>query len=273
MNKERACEILGISLDHKENAKKAYIRLSREKHPDRGGDPEEFLLIHEAYKTIVEMERPDSFRSDKVEFNVKVSLEEAVFGVTVQTHIRPQTASTTSLPESGKSAVYIEMLTVTESIPPLALLKEPLVKTYPGKMIGGVERELVVCYSLREHERYRLCKDRNKALLSTDHSIPVLVALYGGVVEVDTLFGPRKLNIKAGTNIGDSYVIKNHGPLGGLEVVISGVEMPVVDDPSASEVEGQRQREVDEEDDLLARNEEEAARIRANGGQSSTSSP
>lgn len=266
MDKERACEILGISLDHKENAKRAYLRLSREKHPDRGGDPEEFLLINEAYRTIVEMERPDSFRSDKVEFHVKVSLEEAVFGVTVQTHIRPQTVSTTSLPESGKSAVYVDMLTVTETIPPMALLKEPMTKAYPGKMIGGAERELVVCYSLREHETYRLCKDRNKALLSKDQSIPVLVALHGGVVEVDTLFGPRKLNIKAGTNIGDSYVIKNHGPLGGLEVVISGIEMPVVDDPSTLEVDDPRQREVDLEDNELLENERRANEIRGKSG-------
>lgn len=273
MDKERACEILGISLDHKENAKKAYLRLSKEKHPDRGGDPDEFLLIHEAYKTIVDMERPDSFRSDKVEFNVKVGLEEAVFGVTVQTHIRPQTVSTTSLPEAGKSAVYVDMLTVTETIPPMALLKEPIVKTYPGKVIGGTDRELIVCYSLREHEKYRLCKDRDKALLSMEQSIPVLAALHGGVVEVETLFGPRKLNIRAGTNIGDSYVIRNHGPLGGLEVVISGIEMPVVDDPSTMEVDELRQREVDEEDRALEGNENMASRIRALRSSSSASSP
>lgn len=273
MDKERACEILGISLDHKENAKKAYLRLSKEKHPDMGGDPDEFLLIHEAYRKIVDMERPDSFRSDKVEFNVKVSLEEAVFGVTVQTHIRPQTASTTSLPESGKSAVYMDMLTVTETIPPMALLNEPIVKVYPGKFIGGADGELIVCYSLREHERYRLCADRSKALLSTGQSIPVLAALYGGVVEVETLFGSRKLNIRAGTNIGDSYVIRNHGPLGGLEVVISGMEMPVVEDPSSMEVDHTRQREVDEEDDTLRGNEDLASRIRTLIGSSSTSAP
>jgi DnaJ-class molecular chaperone len=272
MDKERACEILGISLDHKENAKKAYLRLSKEKHPDRGGDPEEFLLIHAAYRTIVEMEKPDSFRTDKVEFNVKVSLEEAVFGVTVQTHIRPQTASTTSLPEAGKSAVYLDMLTVTETLPPMALLKEPLVKVYPGKLVGGSERELVVCYSLREHERYRLCRDRSRALLSVEQSIPVLVALHGGVVEVETMFGPRKLNVRAGTNIGDAYIIKNHGQLGGLEVVISGMEMPIVDDPSTLEVDELRQREVDEEDRILEGNAAAAEEIRSRGP-SSASSP
>jgi DnaJ-class molecular chaperone len=270
MDKERACEILGISLDHKENAKRAYLRLSKEKHPDLGGDPDEFLRLHEAYRTIVEMERPDSFRTDRVEFNVKVSLEEAVFGVTVQTHIRPQTASTTSLPEAGKSAVYLDMLTVTETIPPMALLKEPIVKAYPGKLIGGSERELVVCYSLREHERYRLCKDKSRALLSVEQSIPVLVALHGGVVEVETMFGPRKLNIRAGTGMGDSYVIKNHGPLGGLEVVITGMEMPVVDDPSTLEVDELRQREVDEEDRILEGNAAAAEEIRRRGPSSTS---
>lgn len=262
MDKERACEILGISLDHKENAKKAYLRLSKEKHPDKGGDPEEFLLIHEAYKTLVEVEKPDDFREERLEFQVKVSLEEAVFGVSLETHIRPQTISSVMLPSPGRSAAHAELLTITERIPPMELLQKPMVVSYPSKIVHGSEREIVIRYSMREHERYKLCRDRSKALLSVEMSIPVLTALHGGVVEVDTMFGPRKLNIRPATNIGDCYYIKNHGALGNLEVVIAGVEMPVVSDPSDTEVEKARQKEVEEEDDELMKIAEKAAELK-----------
>lgn len=266
MDKQRACEILGISMDYREAAKKAYLRLCKEKHPDKGGSPEDFLLIHEAYKTLVEVERPEEFREERLEFNVKVSLEEAVFGVNVETHIRPQTVSSVMLPTEGKSSAHIEVLTIVERIPPMELLQKPMVVVYPSKLVHGVEREIAVNYSIREHERYKICRDRSKALLSVEISVPVLVALHGGVVEVDTMFGPRKLNLKAATNIGDCYYIKNHGPLGCLEVVIAGVEMPVVKDPSGAEAEAGRQREVEDEDDQLLRNEEDANSIKRSKG-------
>lgn len=265
MDKKRACEILGIDPDIKESAKKAYLRLCKEKHPDKGGDPEEFLLIHEAYKTLVDVERPPEFKQERIEFHVQVSLEEAVFGVVVETHIRPHAISAFMIPTTDRARAHAELLTITERIPPMALLQRPMVVTYPPRTVHGSEREIVVQYSLREHDRYKLCKDRSKALLSVEMSIPVLTALHGGLVEVDTMFGPRKVNVRPATNIGDRYYVKNHGPLGNLEVVISGMEMPVVSDPSSLQVDGERQREVDEEDRNLLENERAAERIRKGG--------
>lgn len=271
MEEKEAYEILGISPDHKENAKKAYLRLSKEKHPDKGGDPDEFLKIHEAYKTLVEVKKPEDYREERLDLKVGVSLEEAVFGVTVETHVKPQSVSSVMISE-GKAASYIEVMTITEKIPPLALLQKPIVKVYPKKLIGGKARDISVSYSLREHERYRICSDRSKALLSVDQQIPVMTAIQGGIVEVETMFGVRKLNVRAGTNVGDSYVIKNHGPLGGLEVVVSGLQMPVFVDSSNVEAENLRQCEVDEEDRTLEGNDVLAERIRSLGGLSSTSS-
>lgn len=251
MNREKACEILGISEDMKETAKKAYIRLSKEKHPDKGGDPAEFLLLHEAYKTLVEMEAPDQVRQENVDFEVKVSLEEAVHGVTVETHVRPSMIATMALPSPDKAAAMVEILTIVEKIPPVVLLKDCMSVAYPGQKIGGILRDIMIRYSVREHGRYRLCTNKSKGLLSVEERVPVLMALNGGIMEVETLFGPRKLHIKAGTNIGDSYVIRRHGPLGGLEVVVVGFEMPEIDGMSLAEEESKRQREVEEEERLL----------------------
>ena len=254
MDRQKACEILGIGEDIKESAKKAYLRLSMEKHPDKGGDPAEFLALHEAYKTLVEMDAPDQVRQEKVDFEVKVSLEEAVFGVTVETHVRPSTIATMSLPSPGKSAVRIEILTIVEKIQPIELLKAPYSSTYPGQVIGGISRDIMISYSVREHHRYKMCQDRSMGLLAVEERVPVLMALNGGIIEVETLFGPRKLHIKAGTNIGDSYVIREHGLLGGLEVIVVGFDMPEVDGSALAEEETKRQREVEEEERLLESN-------------------
>jgi DnaJ-class molecular chaperone len=254
MNREKACEILGISEDLRETAKKAYIRLSKEKHPDKGGDPAEFLLLHEAYKTLVEMEAPNPIRQDNVDFEVKVSLEEAVHGVMVETHIIPSMIATMALPTPEKTTARAEILTVLEKLPPVQLLLDSISVTYPEQKIGGILRDITIRYKVKEHHRYKPCLDKSKGLLCVEERVPVLMALNGGIIEVDTLFGPRKLHIKAGTNIGDSYVIKKHGPLGGLEVVIAGLEMPEVDKQAFVEEESKRQKEVEEEERLLEEN-------------------
>lgn len=254
MNREKACEILGISEDLKETAKKAYIRLSKEKHPDKGGDPAEFLMIHEAYKTLVEMEAPSQIREESVDFEVKVSLEEAVYGVTVETHVRPSTIATMALPDPEKTSAMVEILTIVEKLPPVELLKGSIHVIYPEQRIGGTLRDITIRYTVREHPRYKPCFDKSKGLLSVEERIPVLMALNGGIIEVETLFGPRKLHIKAGTNIGDSYLIRRHGSLGGLEVVVAALEMPEVDGKSVAEEESKRQKEVEDEERLLEEN-------------------
>ena len=51
-------EILGISKDASgEETKKAYRRLAMKYHPDRGGDPEKFKEVNEAYQVLGNLEK------------------------------------------------------------------------------------------------------------------------------------------------------------------------------------------------------------------------
>ena len=104
------------------------------------------------------------------------------------------------------------------------------------QMIEGSERTINMTYSIREHERYKPHKNKNIGLLEVEESVPVTTALYGGTIEVKTLYGIRKLYIRPGTEIGAMYEIKNHGHLGSLLVRISAMNMPIVHDPDADKI-------------------------------------
>ena len=53
MPKQEPHEILGVPQDATENqVRKAYLRLALKKHPDKGGDVDEFRVLQEAYEAL-----------------------------------------------------------------------------------------------------------------------------------------------------------------------------------------------------------------------------
>lgn len=55
-------DVLGISKDASpEEIKKAYRKLAREHHPDKGGDPEKFKKVQEAYETLSDPQKRQNF--------------------------------------------------------------------------------------------------------------------------------------------------------------------------------------------------------------------
>jgi DnaJ-class molecular chaperone len=257
MEREEAMRLLGLSEDMAENIKKAYLRLSRENHPDTGGDPETFKKINEAYTLLTEVSPPEPSRQEVLNLNVHVSLEEAIFGVVLETYVRPTAVSSTPMIGSEKSSAHVQVIAVVERIPPLILLRSgQLSFSHKNQMLNGCPRTINLTYSIRPHERYAPHPDKTKGLLEVEESVSVVTALYGGTIEVKTLYGVRKLYIRPGTNIGDLYEIKNHGPLGSLMVKISGMIMPVVHDMDSDPlaVEDKAKKEIEEEEKEIARN-------------------
>jgi DnaJ-class molecular chaperone len=260
MNKDQALEILGISPDPIENIKKAYLRLSRENHPDRGGDPSVFMKIHEAYVTLTHVDQPQPHRIEDIELNIQISLEEAIFGVLLESHLRPQALSSTPLIGERKSTMCVDIVTIIENIPPLILLQVPYIKrTYEDRVVSGVKRNIKITYTVKEHHRYKPSQNKKIGLLTVQEKVPVVVALYGGHIEVETLYGIRKLYIKPGTDVGDIYEIKEHGPLGSLFVEIDGFHMPRVND---IDPQNDAEKIIETEDQEVKNNKDLADKIK-----------
>lgn len=274
MNKEEAYKILELSSDHLENIKNSYLRLSKKHHPDKGGDPDLFLKINEAYSLLTNVEEKENYKKETIEANVEISLEEAIFGVTVETNIRQKFVSTVFLTKE-KSGSNINIITFVNKIPPKILLKKSYYQVvYEKQMIGSVERDVKIIYTIKEHERYKPSKDKKVGLLMVEEEIPTMIALNGGIVEVKTLYGLRKLYIKPRTKIGDMYEIKNHGDLGSLLVNISNLKMPEETEIDEEQIKINEiwKKEVELENKQLLENEKIKKEIQKGKSSSSSSS-
>lgn len=257
MKKEEAMKILDLSNDMAENIKKSYLRLSRENHPDIGGDPELFKKINEAYLVLTEISPSDQARHEPLSLNIEVSLEEAIFGVVLETHLKPTLLSSKPLIGDKKSTVYAQIITIIENIPPMILLQiGSLTFSHKNQILNGSPRDVNITYSIKIHDRYKPHENKKKALLEVEESVPVTTALYGGTIEVETLFGIRKLFISPGTDVGDYYEIQNHGNLGSLMVKISALKMPIVQelDSSSNKMQKKINEEIKKEEQEIKEN-------------------
>jgi DnaJ family protein A protein 2 len=63
-------EVLGVQKNaSKDEIKKAYRKLAMKEHPDKGGDPEKFKAISEAYETLSDDEKRQQYDNPQPEFN------------------------------------------------------------------------------------------------------------------------------------------------------------------------------------------------------------
>lgn len=63
-------DVLGVSKNaSKDEIKKAYRKLAMKEHPDKGGDPEKFKKISEAYETLSDDDKRNQYDNPQPEFN------------------------------------------------------------------------------------------------------------------------------------------------------------------------------------------------------------
>jgi len=219
---------LGLSgVEDLSKIKKAYREKALASHPDRGGSEAEFRRIHHAYKMLTD----PSYRHKEEEVNrpvaieVYITLEQAVFGVIVNNEVSKAFKASDSMPEAQAQT---QLFTFRHHVKGWAGRPIVINESVP---IGKITKSIKFVYLVSEHQRY---KPHPRGMV-VNETIDVMTALKGGAIEVQTLFGVKKVRIKPGTNVGDEYAISHHH-LGVLIVRISGIKVP-----SSNDLRGQEE--------------------------------
>lgn len=228
MNSDDFKKVLGIGPNPTpEETKKSYRALVRIYHPDNPntGDAEKFKEIHHAYKMLTDpsysyKEEP---KIQPIILKTSIKLEQAVFGslfVHELTKINP--AIQKEDVKESKSTVKHTIIELIDRIPkgtlvfPHAIMRNNV--DFDGQKIT-----IIITYSLEEHSYYKVAPDGQ---VFVNLELEPMQALKGAKIEIQTLFGVRKLRIPAGTVPGDSFLIKKHGHLNPLMVKISDIKYP-----------------------------------------------
>lgn len=234
--------ILGVNKNATaEEIRKAYRDKAKAHHPDRGGDPEVFKKVNEAYETLSNQEKKAEYDNPQPQFHFNTGNFEDVFNVFFgHAHIRRN--------RDLKIAINItleEVATGKDVILNYASLNgKPLtstIKIHPGVEHGEVIKfkylgddlypnlpkgDLLVQVRILKHEIF----DREGRNLRTNIEISVLDLVLGTKVEIITLSKSKILvNIPAGTHPGTVLSVNGHGlpdrlsnQIGNLYITIKG---------------------------------------------------
>lgn len=204
--------------------KKNYKALVRKYHPDNPdtGDADKFREIHHAYKMVTDPSYAykDEKKDQPIVLKTSVTIHQAVFG-SVFVHKLTKMNYGAKKEDSENVEVNHVVAELVDSIPK-GTLKFPHAVVRNNVDFGGQKMTVIASYMLEEHEYYKV----NSEGMFVNIEIEAIQALKGAKVEVQTLFGIRKLRIPAGTVPGDTFTIKKHGHLDPLIVKISNIKYP-----------------------------------------------
>lgn len=201
-----------LSLKHSadntaEDIKKAYRKLCKIHHPDKGGSAEAFAKIHHAYRSLTDPSY--KHESEKlnlnIAFQVPISFNDAFFGRKITT-----TFAQFEIDEN-KNIITKEHQEV-----------HLVVVDYPAGHFGTFEKTFAdkgvkfknevgvakLSYVVAEHPQFKL--GQNGCIVSTER-IDLEVLLKGGTIVVQTMFGLKDLKINAGTSPNKRLRIPNCG--------------------------------------------------------------
>jgi len=203
-------QVLGISRNSDEQEiKRAYRKLAMKHHPDRGGNPEEFAKVQEAYDMLTNTQARGHFDSPQPDFDFSGGGFEDIFSHVFGTdgsfgfgprQQRQQRMQRIQVPIDFKTSL-------TGGVQHIALagFRDPIEIQVPSGVDNGDQiryprllqgEDLVVLFRVHPHPEYH----RDRLDLHTEISVDVFDLILGHTVMFTSLCGKTiKLNIKAGT--------------------------------------------------------------------------
>ncbi len=225
-------KILGISKTaSQDEIKQAYRKLVREHHPDRGGDPEQFKKINEAYEVLKDTQRRSSYDTPQPEFkfstsNMNVNDFHDLFShffknqqpVRKNKDIRLMVSMTLEEVASGKELLGTYTMpsgrSETSNFKIPAGVEHGEIIKFKGlgdDSIPNVDRgDLLVHIKITPHSRF----ERDGCNVFLKERINVFDLMLGGQITIEDLTGKQlNVNITKGTQPDTILSVSNHGLL------------------------------------------------------------
>jgi DnaJ-class molecular chaperone len=232
-----------------EEIRKAYREKAKTHHPDRGGDPEIFKQINEAYEILSSSEKRAEYDNPRPQFEFNTGNFDDIFNVFfgnpqfVRKNRDLKISVTIELEEvlTGKNVVlnYANLAGKTNAC---------TIRLHPGVENGEIIRfrnlgddsipnlakgDLIVQIKVLKHNIF----ERDGKHLKLTATVNVLDLILGTKIDVTTLQGGKiSVNVPAGTQSGTILSVarqglpdKTGGPLGNLYIYIKGFTPTVVD--------------------------------------------
>ena len=248
--------ILGVSKNAtQDEIKQAYRKLVKVHHPDRGGDPEQFKKINEAYETLKDQSRKSTYDNPQPEFrftsnNVNMNDFHDIFSqfFRQQPHVRKnrdvRLSVSMTLEEVASGKELIGTYTLPSGRNETANFKIPAgvengeVVKFKGlgdDSVNGMDRgDLLVHVKVLPHSRF----ERDGCNIFLKERISVFDLMLGGRITIEDLTGAQlNVNITKGTQPDTILSVSEHGLLdrrsgkiGNLFIRIKGF-IPDIHDP------------------------------------------
>lgn len=215
--------------------KKRWRDLCRRYHPDKGGDEDQFRFVTNAYECLTNPSYRKRERggikqqSLDVQLPYQVSFEEVFFGATI-----PINFAVKEFSEDGDiiRKKHEEIQTITLNLEPACFpgIKSPIGFRGKGLRRGRQRGDAIVNIALKKHELFRIgekdgCFGKELYIYSEEY-IPLNKCLKGGRIDVQTMYGIKRLKVPAGTRPGDKLPIKGAGLNGAPHFVVVKVHYP-----------------------------------------------
>lgn len=211
-----------------ETIKKAWRNKCKSHHPDKGGDPKDFVDVTHSYKMLTdptyryenELKKSPSEPDLNLQMQLPVSFEEAFFG-------RQINVSYNQLEIGDDFEVVTQenhkILHINFTLPRGCFDGHHLRKPGFGHRRGDKVGDAIIRVIPKRHPRFRVVDSD----IHTTEQVPLDIALKGGEVEVQTMYGLRTLRVPPGTKPDDQLKIKTCGVGGyGHHIVTVDVLFP-----------------------------------------------
>lgn len=205
-----------VILDPKK-IKKSYRKMSKTRHPDKGGSHKEFIELTRAYKILTDPSfAHNTGESSEIKLAVILGLSvdffTALFGTTLTVVLNVEDLKSEGSPKTvGPDDKQFELLTrkIDVRIKACSRTNDSIKIKGAGMTYMGVSGDLTFKLAVSEHQRYSLDEDGNVLF---NEEIDLETLLKGGVIDVETPFGIKSLAVPVGTKPDQVLEIKNVVP-------------------------------------------------------------